>query len=485
MYENRPSINVDELLLDKKRYQHTQSLPADRLTQEHISYLHQLAGRVLPNSIAKLIQQTPYPFMQAIFDYQLPIHDNNQIIFVGDAALTLRPHTSSGVVKALTNGIEFTDLIRNNKTECLGNLVKQWQIMQQSIGMEEISKARDMGTSLVVSPPNWDLMNQELMDAWWMKVMQGKNWYITPLSTGTKSSAALTTTSSHHLPRAPQPTLSKFNIALVPIKPHQAQFTNQATHGFSIKTAEYLLGENSLPHISLCHFEAEEMDIANIVEKVKELAISTVHLTFSAQRSKTYPDHPLWGKWSWVSLIPNKLEQLKALHLQIAQIVKPLNASFNDYDPHMTLFNSYDKERCNKLNESTCLSPALMGAFEIILGRLDAVGQITETLYHCGALKKSHYYQEELAQSTSYVEQHSPKNRSVFNFFHGHWFSRHALAPQQLHQEQLKKDVKAGHMNSSHTNYSFYLKCFIGGLTIISALALSHSFISASNSPRL
>ena len=176
-YENRPGMDPNALLIDKDQKQHTRSLPAGSLSQTHISYLHELAERVLPKPITTLIRQTQHPFLQAIFDFQLPSYKNNHIIFVGDAASTLRPHTASGVLKALTNGIALTNLIEKNQEGILTDVVKQWQIMQQSMAIEETVKAKSMGAALVTNPPNWDTMNQELMDSWWTSIMQGKTWY--------------------------------------------------------------------------------------------------------------------------------------------------------------------------------------------------------------------------------------------------------------------------------------------------------------------
>ena len=182
MYENRPGRDPYKLLIDKDQKQHTRSLPSGSLTETHIRYLHQLAERVLPPPIAGLIQQTQYPFLQAIFDFQLPTYNDNQIIFSGDAAITLRPHTASGVLKALTNGIAFANLIASNKTGAFPEIIKQWQTMQQSIAAEETLKAKTMGMALVTNPPNWDSMNQKSTDSWWALIMQGKTWYATSAS---------------------------------------------------------------------------------------------------------------------------------------------------------------------------------------------------------------------------------------------------------------------------------------------------------------
>jgi hypothetical protein len=177
----------------------------------------------------------------------------------------------------------------------------------------------------------------------------------------------------------------KYNIALVPTEENADPFVKYSTTMFSVKAAEYSLGVNSKAHVTLCHFEAEEKEINDIVTKVRALNQPAVQLTFSTQRSKTYPTHLVWGQWSWVSLISDKLDELKKLHLRVAEIVRPTNAAFDAYDPHMTLFNSYDKEQCAAINQSQQLGTPLTGKFEIILGSLDDVGQVTEILYNCTA----------------------------------------------------------------------------------------------------
>ena len=59
--------------------------------------------------------------------------------------------------------------------------------------------------------------------------------------------------------------LKKYNIAFVSMA-NISQFVQYA-HKLSghILPATYLLGQNSIPHISLCHFEADENDIECIL----------------------------------------------------------------------------------------------------------------------------------------------------------------------------------------------------------------------------
>ncbi len=134
--------------------------------------------------------------------------------------------------------------------------------------------------------------------------------------------------------------LQKYNIAFIPSK-NKKQFIHYAEAlSQDIPSDKYRLGETSIPHVSLCHFEIESNKIVEIWNKIRALELPDIHLLFGEKRSKSYLGHPKWGEVCWVSLIPDHLKDLLKIHLEVAQIIKtPLNAAFSDYDPHLTLFN--------------------------------------------------------------------------------------------------------------------------------------------------
>lgn len=179
MYEKIKSHSLKELMIDNQGKAHTRSLPAGLLTHKHIQYLHELSYKVLPKNISDIVIQTPQPFLQAVFDFQIPEYLSNKIIFVGDAASTLRPHTASGVFKALRNGLDLARLVEINSGKSASDIVSLWKEKQQLFLSEEVQKAKYMGDALVTNPPDWVSMNQQLMNQWWLGVMQNKSWYAT------------------------------------------------------------------------------------------------------------------------------------------------------------------------------------------------------------------------------------------------------------------------------------------------------------------
>ncbi len=184
----------------------------------------------------------------------------------------------------------------------------------------------------------------------------------------------------------------KYNIALIPINDRD-QFINHADNLSQTAPGDryHIGGETSIPHVSLCHFECDPDNIDNVWEQVQKLDIPSLHLTFAENRSRTYPNNPKDAGVSWVSLMPDNLDKLKELHLQVADIIKrPLNGAFDNYDPHMTLFNSKSDDACLEFNRNPRLIMPLEDDFTVALGIIDDVGQINEIIYSNESL--SHTY---------------------------------------------------------------------------------------------
>ena len=179
MYENRKGLPLGNLLIDKNGVQHSRSLPAGSLTEEHINYLNDLSRSILPRNIANLVIQTPMPFIQAVFDFQIPDYPSNNIIFIGDAAATLRPHSASGVLKALQDGIELKNLFENSPKMIFTDIISAWKNLQKEMISTESRKSKIMGHALVTGQPNWHVMDQQLTSEWWSELMRGESWYAT------------------------------------------------------------------------------------------------------------------------------------------------------------------------------------------------------------------------------------------------------------------------------------------------------------------
>lgn len=165
MYENSPH---DQL-----------TLPPGHLSEQKRKYLHQLARDKLPPSIADIVCDAQLPFIQAIFDLQVPAYVKNKVCFIGDAATVLRPHTVSGLAKALMDGISLAQVFANADQDNLDQRLAIWNQTQIAEATQQVKLAKNMGRELVTNPPAWSEMNGALMNEWWQAVLQGMPWYLT------------------------------------------------------------------------------------------------------------------------------------------------------------------------------------------------------------------------------------------------------------------------------------------------------------------
>lgn len=179
MYEDCHDKTLEELLIDKHGKKHTVSQPPGSMSQEHIKYLHELAARTLPAPLAEIISKTEQPFMQAVFDLQVPQFVNGAVCFMGDAASVLRPHSESGVLKALSDSLGLMQALNNDTIADLTALLKEWSGARVEAARKEVALAKNMGEGLVTKSPDWGAMDQAKMDEWWRAIMSGKSWYAT------------------------------------------------------------------------------------------------------------------------------------------------------------------------------------------------------------------------------------------------------------------------------------------------------------------
>ncbi|MDR3477157.1 MAG: 2'-5' RNA ligase family protein [Gammaproteobacteria bacterium] len=168
---------------------------------------------------------------------------------------------------------------------------------------------------------------------------------------------------------------NRYNIALIPTAKSEAVVRFAKT--FSAFSDRYQLGLQSLPHVTLCQFAAEESELLSLWREVsRKIKPKTVRLHFneiSGTRS---------SRAFWVSLLPDKAETLTKMHYAIADIIRhPLNHSYENYFPHMSLINSQDEKVMDAIKKAEMAYAPIEDDFILSLGRSDKVGQYIEVIY--------------------------------------------------------------------------------------------------------
>lgn len=178
--------------------------------------------------------------------------------------------------------------------------------------------------------------------------------------------------------------LKKFNLALIPTSKN-AEAVSLAAQ-FSSLSDNYLLGEKSLPHVTLYQFQAEEKEIESIWRNVcNAWDVIEINLIFDKFSCITLDSNIFW-----VSLLPNKIDTLNKLHSKLADILNlPIKKT---YDPHMTLINTKNKEYEKEVAKISLSYVPIKDTFVLSLGASDEIGQLTEIIYRYDDKKTTDKY---------------------------------------------------------------------------------------------
>lgn len=166
--------------------------------------------------------------------------------------------------------------------------------------------------------------------------------------------------------------MKRFNIAYLP-KYNSRAFISISKR-FKPKSHNYNLEENSLPHITICQFNAKEGELGQIWNAIRSnIDEQNISLIFTSFSNISFDE-----KLFWLSIIPESNQQVIDTFNIISKIVKPMR---NDpFDLHLTLFNYFpEKQNINfPINEKIMIEEE----FELILGESNDVGQLKNIIFH-------------------------------------------------------------------------------------------------------
>jgi hypothetical protein len=165
---------------------------------------------------------------------------------------------------------------------------------------------------------------------------------------------------------------NRYNLALSPTT--QNPIITGIAQQFSQYADRYLLGNNALAHVTLCHFEAETTELQTIWERAYE----AIRPSIMPLRFIKISRHPAHG-FFWVSLVPDHTEELWEFHRQALQILKINEKVW--FDPHMTLFNSVDEQQEAAVSAFEKSFTGLEDNFILTLGTSGFAGQFKKILF--------------------------------------------------------------------------------------------------------
>jgi 2,6-dihydroxypyridine 3-monooxygenase len=111
---------------------------------ERIDALRADAEALLPPQFAELARATAEPFIQAIFDIEVPRMAFGRVCLIGDAAFALRPHAAAGSAKAADDAFRLGEAVRAHPGDVPAALAA-WEPGRLALGRSVLARAREAG----------------------------------------------------------------------------------------------------------------------------------------------------------------------------------------------------------------------------------------------------------------------------------------------------------------------------------------------------
>ncbi len=133
------------IMTDQNGVQRALSVPSGAVRADAIAQL-KADATTLPDILSELITQTDQPFIQAVFDYEIPQMAFGRICILGDAAFSARPHTAAGTAKAAEDARQLGLALHDCAD--IPTALKLWEAKQLSLGASLVERNRVAGTML-------------------------------------------------------------------------------------------------------------------------------------------------------------------------------------------------------------------------------------------------------------------------------------------------------------------------------------------------
>jgi len=120
------------------------SVPPGMVSPELVQEMRDQARRQLAPPIAEFVLRVEEPFIQAVFDIDVPQMAFGRVCLLGDAAFAARPHAAAGTAKAAEDGWVLGEELLNAGGDVPAAL-RSWQRRQLKLGAELLARTRWIG----------------------------------------------------------------------------------------------------------------------------------------------------------------------------------------------------------------------------------------------------------------------------------------------------------------------------------------------------
>jgi len=145
-YRNVPAgAELDALMTDRSGARRPVSVAPGAVADEPLGELRAAAGERLPPPLRELVLATAEPFVQVVFDIEVPrMAFAARACLIGDAAFALRPHAAVGSAKAAEDAWRLGEAMRAAGGDVAAALAR-WEPGALELGRGALARTREAG----------------------------------------------------------------------------------------------------------------------------------------------------------------------------------------------------------------------------------------------------------------------------------------------------------------------------------------------------
>jgi 2,6-dihydroxypyridine 3-monooxygenase len=137
---------LDQLMTGRDGIRRAVSLPPGAATDEAVAGLRRAARQALAAPIAEVVTSAAEPFVQAVYDIDVPRMALDRVCLIGDAAFAVRPHAAAGTAKAAADGWALAEELAAAAGDVPAALAA-WERRQLLLGRQLLARTREIGDS--------------------------------------------------------------------------------------------------------------------------------------------------------------------------------------------------------------------------------------------------------------------------------------------------------------------------------------------------
>jgi 2,6-dihydroxypyridine 3-monooxygenase len=143
-YRNYPNAALDDLMTDREGVRRDITLPPGTVDPSHVAEMRAFATTHLAPALSAVVLGADEPFVQAVFDIEVPRMAFGRTCLIGDAAFALRPHIAAGTAKAASDGWALAEVLEAAGGD-VPSALRTWETRQLDVGRTALERSRRNG----------------------------------------------------------------------------------------------------------------------------------------------------------------------------------------------------------------------------------------------------------------------------------------------------------------------------------------------------